>query len=304
MAVVNQGLNLAGLRSEFFKRFDLEKPVWTDLVTTIKSNKDKETFRFLGSVPPMRQWGTGRKSVGLRTESYDVVNEKYESSIEVDRDELSDDQTGQIQLRIQEMASRAALHKDYLTSQLLINGDQTGFTSYDGVTFFNDAHVSGASGNQDNKLTSGATAPTDPTVAECKTAVKTAIAALLAFKDDVGQPMSMNASGLVIVCPPSMYLTMLEAIGATVISSTTNILQGAARVISFPWLTTASKFYLLKTDGHIRPFVFLDREPVEFGALEEQSDAGFLREVYVYGTRYRGKLTYGYWQFATQVTFQ
>lgn len=303
MAVVNTGLAEPGLRSEFLKRFTETQSVFGDLATRIASTKDKETFKFLGSVPVMRAWGTGRKSVGLRTESYDVVNEKYESTIEVDRNELEDDQTEQIRLRINEMASRAALHKDYLIAQLLINGDQTGFNSYDGVPFFDDAHVSGDSGSQDNKLTSSASAPSTPTVAEFKTAVAGAIAAMLAFKDDVGQPMSMGASGLVAVVPPSMYVTALEALSATVIGNTSNALQGAARVLAFPWLSTATKWYLLKNDGHIRPFVFIDRVPVEFKAMEENSESGFVRDKFLYGVRARYAMTYGYWQYAVQTTF-
>lgn len=303
MAVIDTGLLEPGLRSEFFKRFAETQSVYEALATRIGSNKDKETFKFLGSVPAMRAWGTGRKSIGLRTETYDVANEKYESTIEVDRDELEDDQTSQIRLRIQEMASRAALHKDYLIAQLIINGDQSGYNSYDGVPFFDDAHSSGDSGSQDNKLTSGAVATSAPTVAEFKTAMAGAIAAMLAFKDDVGQPMSMGASGLVAVVPPSMYVTALEALSATVISSTSNVLQGAARVLAFPWLTTATKWYLLKTDGHIRPFVFIDRSPAEFKALEENSESGFMREKFLYGVRARYAMTYGYWQYAVQTTF-
>jgi phage major head subunit gpT-like protein len=64
---------------------------------------------------------------------------KYESTLEVDRDEISDDKTGQIRMRIGELAARAATHKDYLISQLLINGETAGYHSYDGVPFFDDA---------------------------------------------------------------------------------------------------------------------------------------------------------------------
>ncbi len=96
------------------------------------STKDQEKYRWLGSVPRMREWGTGRKAQGLRQEAYDVDNLKYESSIEVDRDEISDDQTGQIRIRIGELAVAAATHKDYLLAQLLINGATSGYNSYDG----------------------------------------------------------------------------------------------------------------------------------------------------------------------------
>lgn len=163
----------------------------------------------------MRQWGTGRVAKGLRTESYSVENLKYESTIEVDRDEISDDKTGQIRIRTGELAERAASHKDYLISQLLINGETSGFDSYDGVSFFNGVHVSGSSGSQDNLLTYTAADADNPTTDEFKGALKDAIGAMMAFKDDQGDPMSISASGFTCVVPTTMYLTALEAVNAT-----------------------------------------------------------------------------------------
>lgn len=301
MAVINTGLLTKGLRSEFFERFNAAKTHFQDLTTRIQSNSDIETYKWLGSVPRMREWGTGRVAKGIGTETYSIENLKYESTLEVDRDEISDDKTGQIRIRIGELAVRAATHKDFLLSQLLTNGETAGFNSYDGVSFFNDAHVSGSSGSQDNLLTSDAVDPDDPTVTEFKAALKTAIGQLMGFKDDQGDPMSISATGLACIVPTTMYLTALEAVNATIVSSTSNITQGVARIIAFPWLTDLSKWYLVKTDGVIRPFIFQDREPVEFTALTEDSDEGFRREKFLYGIRSRYRLAYGYWQFATRV---
>jgi phage major head subunit gpT-like protein len=303
MAIIDTGLTLAGLKSEFFQRYDAQQTFYQDLATRIPSTKDKESYKWLGSIPKMREWGTGRLARGVRTESYDIENLKYEATLEIDRDEIDDDQTGQIRVRVQELAVRSATHKDFLISQLLINGATSGFNSYDGVTFFNDTHASGASGNQDNLLAPSAVDPNNPTTAEFSKSLKLAIAAMLGFKDDVGDPMSISASGLIAVVPPSMYMTALEAVSATIVSSTTNILTGAARVLAFPWLTTATKWYLLKTDGVLRPFIFQDRAPVEFTALENQSDEGFRREKFLYGVRARYRLTYAMWQFAVVSTF-
>ena len=302
-AIVSTGLTEAGVRAEFMQRYDAAVTYFQDLATRIASTKPSEKYRWLGSVPRMRQWGTGRLAKGIRAEAYDVVNEKYEATIEVERDEVDDDQTGAIRVRIGELAIRAASHKDFLISDLLKNGATSGYNSYDGVSFFNDAHASGDSGNQDNKLGASATAPTDPTVAEFKTALKAAIAALLAFKDDTGDPLSVTATGLACVVPPSMYLTALEAVNATIISNTTNVLAGAARVIAYPWLSLATTWYLLKTDGVMRPFVFQDRRALEVKSLAEGSSEEFLREKYLYGVSARYAMTYGLWQYAVSNVF-
>ena len=301
MAIINTGLLTKGLRSEFFSRFDAATTYFQDLTTRIQSNSDTETYKWLGSVPNMREWGTGRVAKGLRTESYSVENLKYEATIEVDRDEIADDKTGQIRIRIGELAERAASHKDYLVAQLLINGETTGFNSYDGVSFFGDSHVSGASGQQSNLRTHTAVDPDHPTIEEFKAALKEAIAAMMSFKDDRGDPMSISASGLACAVPTTMYLTELEALNATLINSTSNVVAGIARVIALPWLTDESKWYLLKTDGVVRPFIFQDREPVEFTALTEDSDEGFRREKFLYGARARYRITYGYWQYAVRM---
>ncbi len=303
MAIVNTGLLTKGLRSEFLQRFESTQTYYQDLATRIQSSSESETYKWLGSLPRMREWGTGRVARGLGTESYSVENLKYESTLEVDRDEISDDKTGQVRIRVAELAARAATHKDYLIAQLLLNAETAGFNSYDGVSFFNDAHVSGLSGSQDNKLTSPAVDPDNATTTEFKAGLKSAIGAMMGFKDDQGDPVSISATGLACVVPTTMYLTALEAVSATVANSTSNVIAGAARIIAFPWLTDASKWYLLKTDAVVRPFIFQDREPVEFTALTEDSDEGFRREKFLYGVRARYRLAYGYWQHAIRTDF-
>ncbi len=303
MAIINTGLLSKGLRSEFLNRFDATETIFQDLSTRITSNSDSETYRWLGSLPRMREWGTGRLARGLRTESYSIENLKYESTLEVDRDEIADDKTGQIRIRIAELAQRAATHKDYLIAQLLINGETSGFNSYDGTSFFSSTHQSGASGAQDNRLSADAVDPDNPTVDEFKASLRVAITAMHDFKDDQGEPMTFSANHLVAVVPSALYLTALEALNATVVNGVVNVVAGAARIIAVPWLTDVRKWYLLKTDGVVRPFIFQDREPVEFSALTENSEEGFRREKYLYGVRARYRMAYGYWQFAVRVLF-
>jgi phage major head subunit gpT-like protein len=252
----------------------------------------------------MREWGTGRLAKGLRTESYSVENLKYEATIEVDRDELADDQTGQIRIRIGELAQRAAVHKDYLLAQLLINGGAAGYHSYDGTTFFSHNHVSGASGAQDNDLVFDVSSGDNrPTTQEFRDALRQAIGQILTFKDDQGEPAAIGTGGLMCLVPPTMLYTAMEAVNATVINLSSNVLQGAASVVAMPWLTSPSVCYLVKTDGVLRPFIFQDREPIEFGALTESSEEGFKREKLLFGVRARYRMTYGYWQYAVRTVF-
>ncbi len=303
MAVISTGLLTKGLRSEFFNRLESTPSFFGDLSTRVVSNSDREVYRWLGTVPRVREWGSGRLAQGLRTENYSIDNLKYEATIEVDRDEISDDQTGQIRLRVAELAQRAATHKDYMIAQLLINGENPGNNSYDGVSFFSALHASGESGNQSNLLTASADEQDAPTVEEFKEALKAGIGTMLNYKDDQGEPILISASSLVCVVPPSMLFTASEAINATVVDNQTNVMRGIARVVAFPWLTDQSKWYLLKTDGVVRPFIFQDREPIEFTALTGDSDEGFRREKYLFGVRARYRMAYGYWQYSVRMDF-
>lgn len=317
MAVINTGLLTKGLKSSFFELFNQlhgQATVFQDLCTTIPSDADQENYGWLGSVPPMREWGTGRKAKGLHAEEYNVKNLKYESTIEVDRDEISDDQTGQIAIRVKEQAQRAAWHKDYLISQLLLNGSTAGFNSYDGVPFFDASHVSGLSGAQANEgnftvaTYAGANLydePASTTAYGPQTALiafNDAVAALMALKDDQGEYMHRDyAGGWAVVCAPTKVYTWAKAFGAQILPQTgSNVMPPGAppRVIPMPDLTSASVWYLLKLDSVVRPFIFQDREPVEYMALEKDSDEGFRREKYLYGVRARYRITYGQWQHA------
>ena len=305
MPVINTGLLTKDARSEFMDRYRARDDValYKELCTPIKSTKDQENYRWLGSMPHLRQWGTGRLAQGLRSESYDVANLKYEVSIEVDRDEIDDDQTGQIKIRLAEMGAVAASAKDYDIAQLFINGASTGYNSYDGVSFFNAAHVSGASGSQDNDITGTVVASSAPTTAELAGRLKVAIKTMMAFVDDRGHPMAnMDASGLMIVCPYDMYYQFLEVVNASVISATTNVMAGVAQVRANPYLTASSgvTWYLCKTSGVVKPFVFQDRRPMEFNQLGPGSEEEFMREKYIFGAVARYRLTYGYWQYCVR----
>lgn len=305
MAIIGTSLTLPGVRANFFQRFDevAAQTHYEELSTRLPSTTDSEKHRFLGQVPPVRQWGTGRLARGVFAEAYDIANLKYEITLEVDRDEISDDQTGQIMIRVREMGQRAAQHKDSEVARLLANGHSAGYHSYDGVPLFGATHESGKSGAQDNDLTGAIVDKDAPTAAEFRASLSEAIVALLGFKDDQGEPMSLGATGLIAIVPASMLIPASEAINASIISSTENILKGVAKVLAFSYLTDTDTWFLLKTDVSVRPFVFQDREPVEFTSRERDSDEGFLREKFLYGVRARYRMTYGYWQYALRYVF-
>ena len=307
MGVIDTGLNLKGARGIFFQRLaEIRKASWApDLMVTEKSTTDTERYRWVGQVPNVREWGTGRKAKGLYPFSYDVVNRKWENTLEVDRDELADDQLGQIRQRIQDLAERAARHPEYLIAQLLINGGTSGYNSYDALTYFNDAHAIGAASTQDNNLTCDISSVDVPTVADCLLSFKAGVAAFMGFTDDQGEPLHMDGNGITIMVHPTPYLTWLEAMTSKLISNSDNVaLKFQPRVIPVPWFTDVSMHYFLKPGGggH-KPFLFQVREPLSFDTVGTGSEEEFHREKYYYGTRARYELTYARWETAIRCNF-
>ena len=310
MAVVSTGLSEAGLKGAFFARFGQTLTYWQDLCTRAMSTRDHERYRFLGTLPQLREWVDGRLAKGLLSEKYDITNLKYESTIEVDRDEMDDDQTGQITMRIAEMAESAATHKDYLLELLIKNGEQAGFNSYDGVPFFSEAHESGKSGAQSNLIEAAAADEDVPTTAEFRAAIAKAIAKMVGYLDDQAQPIRIPPSpaGFRVIVPPATMFTAMEALGLPLAPSAIsplaqNILQNVGQVFTFPGLTTVNEFYLAKVDAAIRPFIFQDRMPIEFGSQGPGSPEEFKREKYLYGVRARYAIAYGRWYYCVKVKF-
>src|ERR1051325_2608810 len=75
-----------------------------------------------------------------------IVNKTWESTIRIDADEQRRDKTGQIMVRVNELARRVATHPNKLLSTLISSGASS--ACYDGQYFFDTDHSEGDSGTQ------------------------------------------------------------------------------------------------------------------------------------------------------------
>lgn len=275
-----------------------------------KSNQESETYKWLGQSPAMREWVGGRNAKGFRENGVTITNKTYEATLEVLVDEIRRDKTGQVMLRIAELASRTNAHwAKLLTALIVANG-----TCYDGSAFFADAHSEGDSGSQDNNLTSAAATSTQPTSAEAADAIMTDIAAMLAFKDDQGEPMNENAKQFLCMIPPVFLPPFAAAVGSAIIvngsSVQTNVVQTMGAIGGFqiklavnPRLTTTSAFYCFRTDGDVKPFICQEEEGVTVSAIAEGSEEEFKNNRHLYGVKAIRNVGLGYWQHAVLHTF-
>ena len=282
----------AGLRTVFFEAYEAAPSDWQRIATVVPSEHDTEKYAWLGSIPKVREFKDERVPAGLYQHDYSIKNKTWEASIAVDRAALEDDEYGQIRLRIQELAQEVKRHQDELVFGLLKDGFAT--LCHDGQYFLDTDHSEGESGTQSNKATSALSA----------TSLQAAFTVMMKIKDDRGKVMGIIPDTLVV--PPDLKWTateLLESVYAPdVVSGKTdtrrNVLSGVVDLVVSPYLTDATDWFLLCAQRIVKPMIFQSRVPVEFAALESNSENGFMRDQFVYGVRARYNVGYGLWQLA------
>jgi phage major head subunit gpT-like protein len=286
---------------------------WIDSVSNLfDSNQESETYKWLGMAPGMREWIGGRQAKGFRNDGVTIVNKNFEATLEVLVDEIRRDKTGQVMVRVRELAERTNSHWASLLSALLIAGESA--ACYDGQFFFDTDHVEDDSGSQSNDITSDITTTTAPTAGEMETAILKSIEQILGFKDNQGEPMNENARLFEIMVPVPFMASAAGAIGSQIIvdsstSRSNRILtlgslggfQVALRVN--PRLTWTTKFATFRADGQTKALIRQEEEGVTMSAIAEGSELEFKERKHHYGVKAIRNVGYGYWQRACLTTF-
>jgi len=142
MIITNTVLNglRTALREEFRNRMlELDaKPIWKLLATVISSSTKSNTYGWLSAFPQMREWVGDRVIKSMAEAAYQIVNQKWESTLGVMRTDIEDDNLGQYRVMARHMADE---FERFMNRKLaaLISG---GFANlcYDGQKFFDTDH--------------------------------------------------------------------------------------------------------------------------------------------------------------------
>ena len=300
-----------GVIGKFYAR--LEQAVgaeWTNpLSMYIPSDQASENYAWLGQSPTMREWVGGRLAKKLREQDYTIKNKKYESTLEINCDDVRRDKTGQIDVRINDQADRANAHWAKLLSTLIANGASA--DCYDGKYFFDDDHSEGDSGTQDNDLTYTVSTAANPSAAEMEAAIMQAVQAIMGFKDDQGEPMNENAHSFRVMVPVNMMAAAAAALKNPVIvdsngsrtNTITNIGGFQFELDVNARLTGTSVFYVFRADGVAKPFIRQEEVPIKLSAVAEGSELEFNEDIWRFGIMTIRNVGYGLWQHAVMTTF-
>ena len=300
---------------EFYHKLTTDPgAAWIDPISMLfNSNQGSEEYAWLGQSPVMKEWVGGRNTKGFRENSFTIKNLHFEATMEVLKHELRRDKTGQVMVRIRELATRTNAHWASLLSTLVLNGASA--LCYDGQYFFDTDHSEGDSGTQSNSISSDISAipaqvrgvPASPSAEEMRGSIMKGVAQILGFVDDQGEPMNENARSFLVQVPISLYQVAVEAVAPPAQTSGPQVgaippgfgVSVAANTRLNSW---TDKFAVFRTDGDVKPFIRQQETEVELSAIAEGSELEFNEGKHRYGVDVWRNVAYGYWQHACLVT--
>ena len=311
-----QGITSKGVIGQFYAalRQDLGQSWIPNLAMKFNSTQETETYKWLGMVPAMREWIGGRQPKGLRENGISITNKKYESTLEVNVDDLRRDKTGQLRVRIAEQARRANAHVASLLSTLILAGPSA--VCYDGQYYFDTDHSEGSSGSQSNCLSvdisalpaavHGTTAV--PSREEAVQAILQGVAAIIGFLDDQAEPMNEDAKNFIVMAAPQnpLFLCLnasvaLDSLGAGVPNIIPKSGFNISMVPNARLSTWTDRFAIFRTDSQVKPLIWQEEEGVTISAKAEGSEFEFDYDKHQYGIKAIRNVGYGYWQDACEV---
>jgi len=273
-----------GFNAKFFKAIDETKTFHETLSTVVPSKTKTEDYAWLQQVPTLKEWLNGKDVKNIASSNYSIVNRRWESTIEVDRDDILDDNVGMYDPIISMLGDAAAQHPGILLSELMALGFTT--TCYDGQYFFDTDHPNGLGGTWSNK----GTAAFDSGGVAYAAARKS----MMTRTGEEGR--YLNTSGNLLVGPPSLetnFRTVL--VDERKASGATNTWKGTADYMIIPELEASpTKWYLLDVTKPLKPFILQMREAIHpVSMTNPSSQIVFDEGKYKYGAEARYNVGYG-----------
>jgi phage major head subunit gpT-like protein len=291
----------------------------SSLVTRTDTDKETETYRWLGAAPPLREWEGYRLYQPTGRYTMSITNVKYEASLRFDLDDIrrTVKSGNQIPIVLAEMAAKAARHPEALLSTLIINGDTTtSGLAYDGQQFFDTDHSEGNSGTQKNDLVeaeipgANVTTTTAPTATEWANVLLQTIGYMYGLKDDQNDAINGDARNFaVMVGTAPLYAGLVQAIGLNSFASgADNPLRALPGINITPIFNprrsaATTEFNIFRTDGNVKPFIHQVEVPLMTSMVGAGSETEFEEDAHKFGIKVIEGAGYGYWQHAAEVTF-
>lgn len=285
------------IKTAFHRAFDAAPAQWQQTATVVPSTGRQNDYSWLSAFPRMRKW-VGEKVVkALAAFKYTVVNDDWEATVEVDRNDIADDNLG----IYGPQAESAGFSAKQLPDEIIADLKNTAFASvcYDGQYFYDVDHpVGDGSGGTVSVSNKGTNALSNATLAAAQASYGAARTAIMSFKDDEGRPLGLVPN--VLEVPPA-----LEAMGNLLMTAdklndnSPNPYKGTATLLVNPRLTSTTAWLLHCTTMPIKPFILQERQkPVFVQQTGMDSDDVFMRKKFKFGAEARYAGGYSLWQLS------
>lgn len=273
---------------------------WKSLATEVPSKSKRNVYPFLSGIPGLREWVGPRVVNNIAARNYVLENKHFEDTLEVDRNEFEDDQVGIYSNFAQMLGQQVTQFPD----RMIASAMEAGTTSlgWDGQFFFDVDHPvnpdSPSAGVNSNKLVG---AQYDIAVADPLVPFANARAAMSLWKRDDGEQMGVMGNLLMVHPNEEKFARQIAnaSITAQAINSSaagvSNVFMSSVEVIVNPYLkvTTGRPWYLLATNGAIKPFLWQTRKAAELVALTNITDDNVFRHrKFVWGVDLRAAVGY------------
>lgn len=284
------------LLTTFNKNFQAAPTVWSKLAMKVTSTTAQNDYAWLTNFPKMRKW-IGEKHVkSLEGYKYSIINDDFESTIEVRRNDIEDDNLG----IYGPQAANAGFSAAQLPDEIVMDLVNDSFTNlcFDGQFFIDTDHaVAGASVS--NKLTAVLSHATVATAAASYGAARTM---MKKFKDDEGRPLNVSPN-ILLVGPALEDVARALLISDRLEDGKANPYKGTAELVVDARITSDTAWFLLDTSKPVKPFIYQERKaPVFVQQTSTDSEDVFKRGNFLFGVEARAAGGYGFWQTAVGST--
>lgn len=278
------------LQTTFNNAFTAAPSTWPKIAMLVKSTGSQTDYAWLSKFPKMRKWIGDKAVKSLAAFKYTIVNDDWEATVEVDRNDIEDDSLG-IYAPQAQMAGESAKQLPDDIVYNLVNGAFTNLC-FDGQYFCDTDHaVGGVSvSNKTNVALSIATQ------AAAMASFGAARTAMRLFPDDEGRPLNVMPN--VLLVGPALEDTAKALVSADRLEDgKVNLYKGAVEVVVDARITSSTAWFLLDTTKPVKPFIYQERKaPVFVEQTDPQADDVFMRKQFKFGAEARAAGGYGFWQ--------
>lgn len=280
------------LKTTFNKAFEAAPTIWEKTTMKVPSGSSQNDYTWLSRFPKMIKWLGSKTVKALKAFTYTVVNDDYEATVEVDRNDIEDDSLG----IYAPMAKEAGYSSKQLPDEIDAELKNNAFTNlcFDEQYFYDTDHVV-AGASVSNKGTAALSAATTALAAA---SYGTGRIAIMSFKDDEGRPLGLIPD-ILEVGPALEATARLLCEGDKLTDESPNPYKGTAKVMVNPRITSTTQWMLHVTNRPLKPYIYQERKkPTFVQQTNPDTEDVFMRKKFKFGAEARAAGGYGLWQLS------